>query len=202
MAELQMKFLPKMIGKVISTYCPDHAKIDVYPPRDWVILEKLSEDPVLHTQADIDDGMGPSFTVGKYLCRLAGAGNEHKLAFMRIYKQIPLAEKLPKSEHLPAHARRPRKHVELDAMMHLTENGCTATPKLLGYQFDSQEANDFVAGGYILYLVWEKVKGDSLDSEYFWNLPYDQREVVRHNFEKAYMLVTEHLDYDHVLRAN
>lgn len=56
---------------------------------------------------------------------------------------------------------------ELDALKDLTENKCTATPKLLGYRFDKQDGNDLAPGGYIMYLVWEKVPGDPLDINEF-----------------------------------
>jgi len=185
MAEL--KFLHGMIGEHITTHCPGPMYATFYPSREWIITEKLREDPVSLTQDDVDDRLGPAFTVGKYICRLAG--NENMSAFMRIYKQIPVAG----TEFAKLSVRRSqaseRRHIELDALKAFTENRCTATPKLFGYQLDTQDADDLVPGGYIIYLVWEKVPGNSLDSQYFWGLPYNQREVIRDNFKKAYMYV-------------
>ncbi|CRL23310.1 unnamed protein product [Penicillium camemberti] len=194
--------LPKMIGEKITTRCPNPDSA-LYPRRDWFVIEKLSERPSPATVEDFDDGMGPAYTVGKYLCRLAGTGNEKKLAFMRIYKQIPLAgTELDSSSVRKAQASNLHDygHVELDALKHLTESGCTATPRLLGYQIGKQDANDLVPGGYILHLVWEKVPGDPLDIDEFWSLPYDKREFIRDKFKKAYMEVLK-LGYQPILAS-
>lgn len=193
-----VQVLPKMIGERITTYCdpPDSA---YYPPRDWIIINKLDEESRPITQSDFASGMGPAFTAGKYLCR-PSAGNENKLAFMRIYKQIPLdGTRLDSSSVRKAQASNlhDHGHVELDALKHLTESGCTVTPRLLGYQIGKQDANDLVPGGYILHLVWERVPGDPLDIDEFWSLPYDKREFIRDKFKKAYTYVTKRLDYDH-----
>lgn len=183
--------LPKMIGEKITTRCPNPDSA-LYPRRDWFVIEKLSERPSPATVEDFDDGMGPAYTVGKYLCRLAGTGNEKKLAFMRIYKQIPLdGTRLDSVQVREAQASKPRNHVELDALKDFTENKCTATPKLLGYRFDKQDGNDLVPGGYIMYLVWEKVPGDPLDINEFWSLPFSRRQIIRDKFKKAYEFVTK-----------
>lgn len=183
--------LPKMIGEKITTRCPNPDSA-LYPRRDWVVIEKLSERPSPTTVEDFDDGMGPAYIAGKYLCRLAGTGNEKKLAFMRIYKQIPLdGTRLDSVQVREAQASKPRNHVELDALKDFTENKCTATPKLLGYRFDKQDGNDLVPGGYIMYLVWEKVPGDPLDINEFWSLPFSRRQIIRDKFKKAYEFVTK-----------
>lgn len=190
--------LPKMIGEKITTRCPNSDSA-LYPRRDWVVIEKLSEHPNPATVEDFDDGMGPAYTAGKYLCRLEGTANEKKLAFMRIYKQIPLdGTELDSSSVRKAQASNlhDHGHVELDALKHLTESGCTITPRLLGYQIGKQDANDLVPGGYFLHLVWEKVPGDPLDIDEFWSLPHDKREFIRDKFKKAYTYVTKRLNYD------
>lgn len=104
------QLLPKMIGETITTYCdpPDSA---YYPPRDWIVIDKLDENSRLITQSDFASGMGPAFTAGKYLCR-PSAGNENKLAFMRIYKKIPLEDtRLDSGQVRKAQASKPRNHV-------------------------------------------------------------------------------------------
>ncbi|KAJ5836892.1 hypothetical protein N7447_002918 [Penicillium robsamsonii] len=106
--------LPKMIGETITTKPPDSV---LYPRRNWIIIEKLSEDPIPVTPEDFRDGMGPAYTAGKYLCRLTGAGNAQIFGFMRIYKQIPLAgTELDSSSVRKAQASKPYNHVELDAL--------------------------------------------------------------------------------------
>ncbi|CAG7966464.1 unnamed protein product [Penicillium nalgiovense] len=173
--------LPKMIGEKIITHASDD-----YPRRKWIIREKLSENPFPLTEEDVKQEMGPAFTVGKYLCEHDGA--KDKLAFLRIFKQIPWEGTELDDSHTRAKQAVDQEpgHVELAALKYLTENGCSATPKLLGYEFDNQDKNDLVPGGYILYLVWEKVKGDPLDFQEFWRLPYKERESIREKFRETY----------------
>lgn len=191
----EMEFLPKMIGELIITPCPNPQDSALYPSRDWVVLEKLSEHPYSVTLEDYAQGMGPAYTAGKYLCRLAGDGNENKLAFMRIYKQIPSAgTALDNSSVRQQQASEKHGHMELEALKCFTEKRCTATPKLLGYRIGKQDANDLVPDGYIVYLVWKKVEGDPLDLKAFWKLPYNRRQSIRDKFKIAYKFVTEHLN--------
>ncbi|KAJ5413462.1 hypothetical protein N7465_005767 [Penicillium sp. CMV-2018d] len=179
--------LLKMTGEEITTRSPKPPDSALYPTRDWVIIEKLSEFSKPITQRDFANGMGPAFAAGKYLCRLAGAGNENKLAFMRIYKQIPLVDtELENSSVRQAQASKPRRHVELDALSCLTKNKCTTAPRLLGYDIRKQDTNDLVPGGYIMYLVWEKVPGEPLDIDEFWRFPFSRRQIIRDKFKKAY----------------
>ncbi|KAJ5832816.1 hypothetical protein N7474_001127 [Penicillium riverlandense] len=185
-----MEVLPKMIGETITTRCSKPPDSVLYPHRDWIVMEKLSEHPYSVTPEDSAEGMGPAYTAGKYLCRLARAGNENKLAFMRIYKQIPLAgTALDNSSVRKAQASEDHGHVELEALKRLTEQRCTATPELLGYRIGKQDTNDLVPNGYIIYLVWKKVRGDPLDIKEFWSLPYNQRRIIRDNFKTAYKKV-------------
>ncbi|KAJ5598206.1 hypothetical protein N7537_008290 [Penicillium hordei] len=193
--------LPKMIGGTITTPSPNLPDSTPYPRRDWVVIEKLSEHPRPVTPKDFDDGMGPAYTAGKHFCRLAGSRGHSKLAFMRIYKQIPLVStELDNLSVRKAQASRPRYHVEFHALKHLTKNRCTTTPKLLGCQIDKQDENDLVPDGYIIHLVWEKVRGYYPPEIEFWSLPYSRRESIRRKFKMAYTFVTEQFDYGHLTR--
>lgn len=191
-----MEFLPKMTGKKTTTRYRDPAD-----SRDWIIIQKLSEYPDQATPEDVARGMGPASTVGRYLCHLAG--NENELAFMRVYKQVPQAG----TDHEDSDVRRAQatgrpEHMELAALKHLTDNKCSATPKLLGWHYDTQDVTDLVPGGYVTYLVWEKVPGDPLSEEEFWSFTYGQRESIRAKFKQAYSCVTEYLAYNYMPIAN
>ena len=205
MSEMDTRlFLPKMIGEEITIHCPDRSNAKyatLYPTRKWLIMEKLSEEPTPITQQDFAIGMGPAYTAGKYFCRLAGAGNETKLAFMRVYKQIPLID--TENEDCTVRKKQacgPRNHPELGALKRFTENGCTATPLLLGYEIGKQDKTDLIPGGYIIYLVWEKVTGDSLDIEKFWMYMHDKRQKIQRTSRRPIGLLLG-LDY-HIPIAN
>jgi hypothetical protein len=188
----EMEYLYKMEGEVITTPRTKLSESCFIPEHDWIILRKMDEHPSLITPEDFQEGMGPAFTAGKYYCRLAGAGNENNFAFMRIYKQIPLyGTRLDNASVRRAQASEPREHPELEAMMRFTRDRSTATPKVRGYRTGIQDANDLVPGGYIIYLVWEEVKGFcSLDRQYFWSLPYKKRQFIREKFKIAFRSAT------------
>ena len=143
--------------------------------------------------------MGPAFTTGEYLCRYIDDPG-FKLAFMHIYKQIPLdGTELDSLEDRKKQATI-RSHVELNALKKLTENECTATPKLLGYQISKQDANDLIPRGYIIYLLLEKFRGYPLEFEKFGSLLLGKRNLIRVKFKVAYMFIIRY-NYDQVLRV-
>lgn len=209
-----MEFLPRNFDANITTRfrTPD-MEPDTYHFRQWIILEKRSEHPVSILPTDVAAGVGIPCTTGRYLCRLTGTSNENKnkLAFMRIYKQIPqTGTEFESSTVRKAQAVSHGLPDELVAFRELAGKACTAcsqplstpTPQLLGWNFAQQDDTDLVPGGFIVYLVWEKVRGEPLSEEEFWSLPYDKRETIRQNVKRAYSFVTEHLDYDNLLIAN
>ncbi|KAJ5199526.1 hypothetical protein N7491_011266 [Penicillium cf. griseofulvum] len=179
--------LPRMIGETITTPSPNLPGSTLYSHRDWVVVKKLSEHQRPVTPYGFDDEMGPAYTAGKYLCRLAGSRDHNKLAFMRIYEQIPLVgTELDNFGVRKAQVSKPRDHVELHALKHITKKRCTTTPKLLGYQIDKQDKNDFVPGRYSIHLMWKNVRGYyPLNIEEFWSLPYSRRESIREKFKMA-----------------
>ncbi|PGH19045.1 hypothetical protein AJ79_00079 [Helicocarpus griseus UAMH5409] len=65
----------------------------------------------------------------------------------------------------------------------LTQLGCSCTPKLLGHKLVSQGPDDYVPGGFILYLLIEKLAGRNLVD--FAQLPMFERDQVRLAFAKA-----------------
>lgn len=72
---------------------------------------------------------------------------------------------------------------ELHNLQQLTELGCSCTPKLLDFRIDYQIKGDNVPGGFILYLLIEKVPGRNLLN--FGSLPMSERDQVRIAFGKA-----------------
>jgi hypothetical protein len=68
-------------------------------------------------------------------------------------------------------------------LQRLTEIGCSCTPKLLDFRIDYQIEGDNVPGGFVLYLLMEKVSGRNLLN--FGSLPMSERDQVRIAFGKA-----------------
>ncbi|KAL2011096.1 hypothetical protein VTN00DRAFT_3814 [Thermoascus crustaceus] len=49
----------------------------------------------------------------------------------------------------------------------LTEGGCSSTPKLIDYEIFRQGEHDPVPGGYIVFILMEKVPGQNLENTLF-----------------------------------
>lgn len=161
------------------------AALSPTPLHSWKITEKLEERACFLDQEDVDEGLGTPFTAGKFLCHLEE--DPAKLAFMRIYQQIPvMGTELSKLRVRSQQAASPDPYPELDALRVLKKLNCDAVPALLGYHQGKQEVDDFVPGGHITYVVWDKVPGESLTEEKFWSLERPSRDKIRAKFRIAY----------------
>ncbi|PTU22714.1 hypothetical protein P175DRAFT_0507518 [Aspergillus ochraceoroseus IBT 24754] len=143
--------------------------------RSWIITEKLGERAVHLAQDDVDMGVGTPMTVGKFLCHLEE--DPGQIAFMRIYYQIPTTGTEDADlATLAQQIQPPEVCGELEAYKQLMSQGSKK----------KQEEHDLVPGGYIKYLVWEKVPGLPLTEEFFWSLDPLVREDIRAKFRAAY----------------
>jgi hypothetical protein len=130
-------------------------------------------------------GVGTPMTVGKFMCHLEE--DPAQIAFMRIYYQIPITGTEDADLATLAQQIRPPKVCgEREAFRLLMSQGCSAVPRFLGYDESTQEEHDLVPGGYIKYLVWENVPGESLTEEFFWSLDLPTRDDIRAKFRVAF----------------
>lgn len=159
-----------------------------FPAQTWIILEKLDECSNRLTKEDIANDLGPSDTAGKFLCRPASAENENRRAFLRVYQQVPIAGTETKKTAIRASqaVETPPDHPELIAFQTFTRLDCDVVPKLLGYQQRREDSDDGVPGGYVTYILWEKVPGESLDVDKFWRLSFSDRQAIRDKFRQVY----------------
>ncbi|KAJ5570809.1 hypothetical protein N7535_004469 [Penicillium sp. DV-2018c] len=129
------------------------------------------------TDHDVQMGRGAAKTVCKFLCHAAGDPNQ--VAFMRIYQQIPITgTEDADPDTLARQAVAPGVCGELEAFKILQNAGCGAVPRFLGHAESTQGDDDLLPGGYIKYLVWEKVPGEPLTKEFFWGLDITAREDI------------------------
>ncbi|CAG8303878.1 unnamed protein product [Penicillium salamii] len=150
----------------------------------WEILEKITGKAVPVTEEDVADYGCDAFVTGKLLCRRCDSG---EVAFMRFHQQIPVSgTEFTKTSIRAAQATGPFETSELLALKTLTEGACEVVPRLLGYRHDEQGEDDIVPGGFITYVIWEKVAGDSLDSGRFWSCSFAEREEIRTLFRRTY----------------
>ncbi|KAK4868354.1 hypothetical protein LT330_007076 [Penicillium expansum] len=154
----------------------------------WIILEKLGEESNRLTKEDIAAELGPSDTAGKFLCRPASEEDDNRRAFLRIYQQVPIAGTETKKATIRASQAidTPPDHPELIAFQIFIKLDCDVVPRLLGYQRRQQDNDEGVPGGYITYILWEKVAGESLNLTEFWRLPFADRQAIRDKFRQVY----------------
>ncbi|KAJ5125035.1 uncharacterized protein N7515_008860 [Penicillium bovifimosum] len=151
----------------------------------WVLEKKLTEDAQQMSKWELDGGGGPPFTVFTYRCR--SATDSEKKAFMRIYFQIPIAGNGYRLEDRQQQAAPPRKHPELDVAKDLRLRECPVVPTFLAYKEGKQDNDARVPGGYITHVVWEKVPGESLNQDKFWDPQSGLlREAIRAKFRDVW----------------
>lgn len=78
---------------------------------------------------------------------------------------------------------------ELQALKHFKQQGCNVVPEILGYQFEKQDMEDIIPGGFVTYVIWKKVPGEPLDFTRFWNCTFSERDIIRDKFRQIYEYV-------------
>ena len=137
------------------------------------------------TDYDVKMGRGSAKTVGKFLCQ--PVEDPSQVAFLRIYQQIPITGTEDADHDTLAKQAVPLGVCgELECFKLLQSGRCSAAPRFLGHAESTQGDNDLLPGGYIIYVVWEKVPGEPLTMEYFWGLDSTAREDIRSKFCAAY----------------
>ncbi|CAI7581088.1 unnamed protein product [Penicillium crustosum] len=180
-------FLPRLEGTEVTLPSSDSLNIR---GDTWVIDKKLNEVSCMTTREDLDSGRTvPSYTMGKFLCHRVGALAES--AFMRIYSQVPIEDTQFLSSEVRAQQAVPSyQHSEIMALKGFKEGGCTVVPELLGYSETVQGKDGLMPRGYITYLVWDKVPGQSLSRELFWSFNKPKRDLIRRKFRVAHEALT------------
>lgn len=181
------QFLSGLEGTEVTTdnKTPHDVTPSRSPPQTWIITKKLSETALYMTQQDVDKGHGSPFTAAKFLCHRKEDAT--KIAFMRIYHQIPITgTECSKSGVRAKQAASPKPYPELETLKVLKKQGCDVVPDLLGYHQGKQEDDDIVPRGHVTYVIWDKVPGESLTREKFWNLDRPSRDAIRTEFRRVY----------------
>ncbi|KAF4770945.1 hypothetical protein HAV15_012436 [Penicillium sp. str.  len=93
---------------------------------------------------------------------------------------------LSKSETRAKQAVPMKPITELVALKRLKKMGCDVVLDLLGFQEETQGPDGFVPGGFITFVVWEKVAGEPLGYDEFWNMNYNMRDSIRRKFRATY----------------
>ncbi|KAJ5938132.1 hypothetical protein N7454_004474 [Penicillium verhagenii] len=178
MSVIESDFMVEMEGTEVTTTGTDCG----LQSKTWVIREKVNEHAYLTTKMDRERGWGPPCATAKFRC-YDKSDPARKLAFMRIYRQVPLGG--TEWTSLPTRAAQAiphRSHSELEALKIFKQENCSDVPQLLGYHEGQQPDNALVPGGFTSTVVWETVPGYPLSRELFWGFDRTKRNLIRAEF--------------------
>jgi hypothetical protein len=144
----------------------------------WEIVAKINE-----RVEQYSDTKQLSIASAKFLVHHVDAPPDKGIAYMRVIKQIPsvLAEGTDDSSR----GREAKQFVpsELNAYHALMRKHSHNTPHLFAWETGEQEDSGQVPGGSITYIVFEKLPGIALGTEFrataFWEQPPATRELIR-----------------------
>ncbi|KAJ5831268.1 uncharacterized protein N7525_009521 [Penicillium rubens] len=180
MHQVTTPFLASLEGSEITTDADPYFSL---PAQTWIITQHLEESALLMSQNEVARH-GPVSTMAKFLCYRKDDVTQ-KPAFMRIHRQIPtIGTEYSKPEIRALQAVPMYTPTELKAFQKLKSMACNVTPALLGYKEAQQDNDEAVPGGFSVYIVWDKVPGESLSDEYFWSLDRDARDTIRREFRR------------------
>lgn len=69
----------------------------------------------------------------------------------------------------------------------LTKAGCSCTPKFYASKHETQGRHGWVPGGYLDYIVMEKLEGVPLSMSFVAKMSIEERERLKAAFKKSYM---------------
>ncbi|PYH33789.1 uncharacterized protein BO87DRAFT_309653 [Aspergillus neoniger CBS 115656] len=165
----------------------------------WVVREMMSEHTYQHDHDDTIAKVAPSWTAVRL--RVEDRSTRTS-AYMRIYKQIMNGG----TEAEPARIRARQADstwcpVELKVYRSLPGKSPHILPRLVEEKVVKQDESGCVAGGFLIYVVWEIVPGiqlgDSSGSNVFWTLDRPQRDAIRELFKKGRMHLYDWGYYPH-----
>ncbi|EIT77612.1 hypothetical protein Ao3042_06102 [Aspergillus oryzae 3.042] len=76
--------------------------------------------------------------------------------------------------------------LEIDALRCLTQAGCSSSPALLGWKRETQSNTDWVPGGYIEYILMERMPGVR-PPPYWQPMAQEERDRLLKAFKEAYL---------------
>ncbi|KAL3492840.1 hypothetical protein BJX62DRAFT_235782 [Aspergillus germanicus] len=77
-------------------------------------------------------------------------------------------------------------YLEIEPLETLTKNNCPSTPRLRQHWATEQGNDETVSGGFLHYLLIEKLEGLQLSRDLFWILDRDERDQIRVAFKDAF----------------
>ena len=100
-----------------------------------------------------------------------------------------------RAEYACGGAFNPATEQECTSLENLTEVECTVTPKLIIIQQNFQDesilrskggSSYWMPGGYVVWIVMEKLPAIPLNLGIYWGLPAQERKALRASFKEGY----------------
>lgn len=160
-------------------------------PSTWKIVEKQREEVHLLTSNDLKRRGGPkiSYVRASFLCQSLQSGMR---SFLRVYMQIPHAGTKMEPARVRGSQAGKRDHDEVIAYQRFSQKRAQYMPKYLGHKLEFQPQDSMlVPGGYVEYILWEKLPGVHLRCQEFWGLTATERDDIFDPFNPAYKQVAE-----------
>lgn len=154
-------------------------------PQTFMPDAKLSEDYQTVTQQEYDEVEGSPYAATIFSCHDILYPAEQ--GFLRVYAQIPVDGPLRSDSHIRAQQAIPHFiPAEVEALTAFDQANCSVVPKLLGVGYHTQGPQDYVPGGYMVYVAWSRVSGEPLDIYAYWKESYTYRQEVRAAFRTTF----------------
>ncbi|KAK2757286.1 hypothetical protein FQN54_004800 [Arachnomyces sp. PD_36] len=155
----------------------DQTKLD-FANSTWLVEEKLSTKTI--------ESLLPCQATAVYRCRQIEPASG-KEGIIKIHMQIPHSG--GPSVKQAANEEITRINIcaktEIDFLTHLTKHGCRSTPRLISHTLIRQTEEMRLPGGYIIFLLMEKLPGKTIFD--FWNYDLGTRNRIRAAFKSAWM---------------
>ena len=81
---------------------------------------------------------------------------------------------------------RENSQLEIQDLEHLTKLKCSSTPAIFGWNHETQGDDDWVPGGYLDYILMERLPGARPDC-FTGSMERKERDQLREAFKKAWM---------------
>ncbi|KAE8154408.1 hypothetical protein BDV25DRAFT_109225 [Aspergillus avenaceus] len=157
----------------------------------WQITHKLKEREIPHSKDEVESWGLDSEAHGIFVC--VNTRSRCEDAVVKVRMQIPYIKTAynsgqERAEQAPTcvSGLHPLTQFEVNALKGLTLKGCSSTPKFMGSKFQAQGSEDWVPGGYLDYVLMEKMSG-TRPPAHWERVPQQERDTVLAAFKRAYL---------------
>ncbi|PYI07452.1 hypothetical protein BO78DRAFT_89093 [Aspergillus sclerotiicarbonarius CBS 121057] len=158
------------------------------PSSSWRITQKLQEHETLFSADEYISAGYYSESTGIFTCEEIGSST---LAIMKIRMQVPNSPDHASSSRLfiqpPETEICGRTLLEIKALEAMTTAGCSCIPKYITSKHANQKSDGWVPGGFLDYIVMEKLEGITVSEEYLYDLRLEEQEELRQAFKVSYL---------------